>query len=450
MHRAAPRGDDVLTLTGLGVRIDHRVVLGAVTCSVSSGRVTVLLGPSGAGKSTLLRTIAGLLAVRPGVVQWGSARYRDEPLRDGNRPALVLQDMRWFVSSVRDNLVAPLRERLQLSSAMQRVQIERALIELGCEALVSKLDEQAAELSRSWQRRLAVVRGVLAGEPLVMLDEPTAGLSEDEADEVLAVIERASKSAAFLVVTHHQRHARRIGNDVLLLGGGRIVAAADAPAFFEGRLPLAHHFLATGGLPLPAPDARTDELRDGVTPPPPLPPEALHPQRGHPPRNFSWLIPGRLGGMPRPGIVASLDQDLAGLRALGVSLLVTLEEASTIDAETLGRHGLRGLHFPIADMGVPTRADALAWCSTISRALREGAVVVLHCRAGQGRTGTMLACQLIAEGEAPVAALERVRAVDPKWVTSPEQVRFLSCFAEGIAEYQRPERFTVVVPPAAP
>jgi atypical dual specificity phosphatase len=71
------------------------------------------------------------------------------------------------------------------------------------------------------------------------------------------------------------------------------------------------------------------------------------------------VLPGRLGGMPRPGIVDALEHDLEGLQRLEVTVLVTLEERATVPRDALERFGVRHVHFPVADMGVPDVAAAV-------------------------------------------------------------------------------------------
>jgi atypical dual specificity phosphatase len=140
------------------------------------------------------------------------------------------------------------------------------------------------------------------------------------------------------------------------------------------------------------------------------------------------VLPGRLGGLPRPGIVQSLERDLDGLVRLGVTTLITLEEERSVDAHQLARVQIASLHFPVADMGVPRVEDAAALCRTVEGRIGEGGVVAMHCRAGLGRTGTLLACQLVFGGEPALGALERVRRLNPRSIQSQEQVDFLSVF----------------------
>ncbi|HRC55640.1 MAG TPA: hypothetical protein PKU97_06940 [Kofleriaceae bacterium] len=101
---------------------------------------------------------------------------------------------------------------------------------------------------------------------------------------------------------------------------------------------------------------------------------------------------------------------------------------ATVPAEALAAAGIRSVHLPIVDMEAPDEAEAALWCRDLAGRLDAGEVIAMHCRAGQGRTGTMLASQLIWAGASAIAALDQVRGINPRWVTSDAQVRFLARF----------------------
>jgi atypical dual specificity phosphatase len=142
-------------------------------------------------------------------------------------------------------------------------------------------------------------------------------------------------------------------------------------------------------------------------------------------------------------VVDTVDADLEGLRRLGISVLVTLEEAPAVDPAVLARHGLASIHVPIADMGAPAVERAEQLCREIGRLVAGGAAVAVHCRAGQGRTGTVLAAVLVFEGESAAGAIERVRGVNPRCIQSRPQVEFLSAFEAFVAR----SRVTAPRPP---
>lgn len=140
---------------------------------------------------------------------------------------------------------------------------------------------------------------------------------------------------------------------------------------------------------------------------------------------------GVLGVGPMPGRDGGFGRDLAGLLAWGPGLALTMttgEELARKGAAGLGAElaaaGVPWLHLPVGDYGAPTGDTLAAWPEASARALAvlaAGGRVWVHCMGGCGRSG-MAALRLMVEaGEAPRVALDRLRAVRPCAVETPEQ-----------------------------
>ena len=436
-----------LALHRFGVAFGDHVVLEDVTMTIPPAGITVLVGPAGAGKSTLLRTLAGLNDPQPWLRTWGrvalsgesvdtSKRGRaSQPTHGGlRRIALVVQNARFYMASVRENLASALPDRGALSRAEQQDAMRELLREHGLARLSDILDAAVIGLPLSIQRRLAIVRAAATPAKLIMVDEPTAGLDPDDAQPVVDLLTRLATSRALLVVTHNQAHARALGGQTALLAGGMIRELRDTREFFEKpNSELARTFVRTGGCVVPAPSAASDEPPEG----PKTSVMYRPPSRYEGPRGFYWLRPGAIGGCPRPGILEDLDVDLDALARLGVSRLVCLEERQTIDPSHLRARSLEPLHVPIDDMEAPSIEQATALCREIDDLIARGEAVAVHCRAGLGRTGTVLACVLIHEGTPALEALEAVRHINPSWVQSSRQIRFLEEFYAAQREGNR-------------
>ncbi|MBI4532211.1 MAG: dual specificity protein phosphatase family protein [Candidatus Latescibacteria bacterium] len=142
-------------------------------------------------------------------------------------------------------------------------------------------------------------------------------------------------------------------------------------------------------------------------------------------RNFSWLIEGVIAGMGRPGGYGSdgqaqLQTDLRQLREHGIVGIVSLTEAP-IHWGTVERLGFDYLHIPIADMGTPTMEAIDRFIEFVERIREQKKGVVVHCVAGIGRTGMMLACYLVSQGKSTTRAIETVRAKRPGSMETADQ-----------------------------
>jgi atypical dual specificity phosphatase len=103
----------------------------------------------------------------------------------------------------------------------------------------------------------------------------------------------------------------------------------------------------------------------------------------------------------------------------------------------MAEYGIRCIRSPMPDMGAPGIEQAIELCQTLDRLIAEREVVAVHCRAGLGRTGTVLASYLIWEGASALEALDAVRRIEPRWVQSDTQAAFLEEFAHHLANTAR-------------
>lgn len=138
--------------------------------------------------------------------------------------------------------------------------------------------------------------------------------------------------------------------------------------------------------------------------------------------------------MPRPGrSAAGMAADLKTVNDLGVSMIVTLTGEWRPPHGLFETFGLKGIYVPIADWQPPTLSQAEMACETVLAELAGGGSAVFHCQAGRGRTGTMLAAMLIFSEPDAKAAIGRVKSVNPDWIESEAQMKFL----KDLAAYRR-------------
>ena len=143
---------------------------------------------------------------------------------------------------------------------------------------------------------------------------------------------------------------------------------------------------------------------------------------------FSWIDRPHLAALAMPDSAA----DLAWLRRQGIEVLVSLTE------EPLPRHwvndvGLMAVNVPVPDMEAPTDRQLDLLLDTIRKANSSGMGVAIHCAAGLGRTGTVLAAYFVANGMPPREAVDKVRDLRPGSVETVEQERAIERFAARAA-----------------
>jgi atypical dual specificity phosphatase len=146
------------------------------------------------------------------------------------------------------------------------------------------------------------------------------------------------------------------------------------------------------------------------------------------PPNFSWLIPDRVAGMALP----TTAEHFAALRALGVRSIITLTEWP-LPAEMLEACALTATHIPIPDFTAPSLEQVATAIATIETSLAVGKPVAVHCAAGRGRTGTILACYLVARGMSAAEAIAHVRALRPPSIEGGAQEAIIAAYAEYIS-----------------
>lgn len=154
------------------------------------------------------------------------------------------------------------------------------------------------------------------------------------------------------------------------------------------------------------------------------------------PGNFSFVIPNKLAGCAKPGGWGDPRSDLAGLSRLGIGAIVSLTE-ERLDAAAVRDTGFRYLHLPVADFSPPSRTQIRDFVAFVDAALADDVAVAVHCGAGMGRTGTMLACYLVSMGQTSAEAIRNIRSQRPGSIETAEQERCIADYQKSLKTKNR-------------
>ena len=228
-----------------------RRVLDDVSLVVPAGRSVCILGRSGTGKSVTLKHIVGLLQPDEGqVLVEGEdvTQLRGSDLaRVRKRVGLLFQHAALFDSiSVGENVAFPLRRHTRKPDAEIRARAQDLLAQVGLER---EYDKMPADLSGGMKKRAGLARALVLDPPIVLADEPSAGLdpvTAAEIDALLLALNERSKTT-LIVVTHNIPSARMLGDELVFLHEGRIIERGDAATLDRSDNALVREFMRSEG-----------------------------------------------------------------------------------------------------------------------------------------------------------------------------------------------------------
>ncbi len=211
----------LLHATGLRVQLDSaatsqpRVILDDLDLDLDPGDLRGVVGPSGSGKTTLMRALAGFTPIVGGELSLeGRAIDTWEPSVWRRRVGMLPQRPVMFPGTVAENLARPASLQSHSHAGGDAPEPARMLDAVGLPA--SLIDHPAAELSEGQAARVGLLRAVMAGPSVLLLDEPTAALDEDSAQQVDAFLRSlCGAGLAVLWVLHDPRLAAALPTEPL-------------------------------------------------------------------------------------------------------------------------------------------------------------------------------------------------------------------------------------------
>ena len=237
-------GLPAVVLNEVSKRFGGVVAVSDVTFTLAEGSITGVIGPNGAGKTTLLNLITGFLKPTSGSIELKGTTVT------GWRPhsvastgvARTFQNILLLDSeTVATNILIGCHQALASRSYATRIKewrshpgrdvVDRLMTELDLRGVA---EDEVAQLPYGVRRRVEIARALAAEPNILILDEPTAGMTRDESDEIGNLVQQVRKTGTTVVlVEHNVRLVRAICDEVLVLEWGRLIARDSAERIWE-------------------------------------------------------------------------------------------------------------------------------------------------------------------------------------------------------------------------
>ena len=201
-------------------------ILRGISFEAAPGKVTALLGRNGVGKTTLLKALMGLVPVASGRVSFGGEDLTGAPSHRRVRAGIgyVPQGREIFPRlTVRENLLMGLASRPRTEALPER-------IFLLFPALEQMLGRRGGDLSGGQQQQLAIGRALAMDPSLLILDEPVAGMTDEETDRTAELIVSLAGEHSLVVVEHDMAFVAQLGGKVTVLHEGRVLTEGKLDA----------------------------------------------------------------------------------------------------------------------------------------------------------------------------------------------------------------------------
>jgi phospholipid/cholesterol/gamma-HCH transport system ATP-binding protein len=240
-----------IELRHLSKRFGGRYVLDDLNLTIPANRGLCLLGRSGTGKSVTLKHIVGLIAPDAGEVlvegQNIAQMSRRQLSRTRQRIGFLFQNAALFDSlTVGENIAFPLRRHTTSSNAEIVARVRTLLAQVGLER---NYETMPGDLSGGMKKRAGLARAMALDPPILLADEPSAGLDPITAAEIDALLIDLKRrlGTTLLVVTHNIPSARAIGDELVFLHEAKILARGSPERLDQSEHPMVREFMRSGG-----------------------------------------------------------------------------------------------------------------------------------------------------------------------------------------------------------
>jgi len=240
--------EGLIELKGLTKKFGDKLVLDDISLSIEKGKTTVVIGPSGCGKTVLIKHLIVLLRPSEGEVHFKGQRIDNLLEKQLNRIrtsfGFLFQGAALFDSlTVAENVMFPVKQHYRITSRSGIDELVKT--KLAIVGLDGFQDFYPANLSGGQRKRVALARAIALNPEVILYDEPTTGLDpilSDVINELILKLERGL-GVTSVVVTHDMKSAYKVGDRIIMLHKGKIIADGDTDHIRNHPHPVVQQFI---------------------------------------------------------------------------------------------------------------------------------------------------------------------------------------------------------------
>ena len=223
---------DILVAQGIGKKFGGFVALNDVSVSFAQGRLSAIIGPNGAGKSTFFNVISGAFPPSSGRVSFGGRDITDLPpheyARKGIAKSFQITNLFPYLSAHENVRIAAQMQRTRYNLWTPRARISELIDEadalLDRVGIREKRNAPARDMAHGEQRCLEIAMALACKPRLLLLDEPTAGMSPEETFKMMDLIVRLAAERTVVLVEHKMKLVMGICQHLVVLHHGELLA----------------------------------------------------------------------------------------------------------------------------------------------------------------------------------------------------------------------------------
>lgn len=224
----------MLELIKITKKFEDFVALDSVNMKVEQGQVYTILGENGAGKSTLMNILCGLYQPDDGEIIYNDCQWKMDSPQTARRIGIAMVHQHFMLieaMTVLENIMlCSLEEKGVL---LEREAVTKKVVEIQeMYDLKVNLDEMVSNLSVGEQQKVEIIKALYHDASLLILDEPTAVLTDEEAQGLFRIIEKLKASQKSIIfISHKLKEVKQISDKIMVLRRGKSIITVDAAAY---------------------------------------------------------------------------------------------------------------------------------------------------------------------------------------------------------------------------